>query len=64
MLKVIKEVRGDLLQWIKKEEQKEYQKLWIETHPHRAALQADLQQNNVHNPFSQDSKDMILELIE
>ena len=24
----------------------------IENHPHRAALQADLQQNNVYNPFS------------
>ena len=34
----------------------------IETHPHRAALHADLQQNNVHNPFSKDSKEMIREL--
>ena len=25
----------------------------IESHPHREALQADLQQNNVHNPFSE-----------
>ena len=24
----------------------------IESHPHREALQADLPQNNVHNPFS------------
>ena len=24
----------------------------IESHPHRVALQADLQQNNVYNPFS------------
>ena len=34
----------------------------IETHPHRAALHADLQQNNVHNPFSEDSREMIREL--
>ena len=34
----------------------------IENHPHRAALQADLQQNNVHNPFSENSKEMIREL--
>ena len=33
-----------------------------ENHPHRAALQADLQQNNVYNPFSKDSKAMIREL--
>ena len=31
----------------------------IESHPHREALQADLQQNNVHNPFSDGSKAMI-----
>ena len=37
----------------------------IENHPHRAALQADLQQNNVYNPFnpfSNNSKEMIHEL--
>ena len=34
----------------------------IETHPHREALHADLQQNSVHNPFSKDSKKMIREL--
>ena len=34
----------------------------IETHPHRAALHADLQQNNVYNPFSENSKKMIREL--
>ena len=34
----------------------------IENHPHRAALQANLQQNNVYNPFSKDSKEMIREL--
>ena len=34
----------------------------IETRPHRAALHADLQQNNVDNPFSKDSKEMIREL--
>ena len=33
-----------------------------ESHPHREALQADLQQNNVHNPFRKDSKEMIREL--
>ena len=35
----------------------------IESHPHREALQADLQQNNVYNPFSADSKAMIRETI-
>ena len=34
----------------------------IENHPHRAALQADLQQNNVYNPLSKNSKAMIREL--
>ena len=34
----------------------------IENHLHRAALQADLQQNNVYNPFSENSKEMIREL--
>ena len=31
----------------------------IESHPHRQALQADLQQNNACNPFSDESKVMI-----
>ena len=34
----------------------------IETHPHREAFHADLQQNNVYNPFSKNSKEMIREL--
>ena len=34
----------------------------IESHPHREALQADLQQNNVYNPFSDDSIAMIREM--
>ena len=34
----------------------------IENHPHREALHADLQQNNVYNPFSKDSSEMIREL--
>ena len=34
----------------------------IENHPHREALHADLQQNNVNNPFSENSKEMIREL--
>ena len=34
----------------------------IESHPHREALQADLQQNNVYNPFSDESKEMIREM--
>ena len=34
----------------------------IESHPHREALQAGLQQNNVYNPFSDDSKAMICEM--
>ena len=34
----------------------------IENHPHREALHADLQQNNVYNPFSKNSKAMIREM--
>ena len=34
----------------------------IESHPHRQDLHADLQQNNVYNPFSDDSKAMIREM--
>ena len=34
----------------------------IESHPHREALQADLQQNNVYNPCSNNSKAMIREM--
>ena len=34
----------------------------IENHPHREALQADLQQNNAYNSFSNNSKAMIREL--
>ena len=34
----------------------------IESHPHREALQADLQQNNVYNLLSDNSKAMILEM--
>ena len=34
----------------------------IESHPHRGALQADLQQNNAYNPFSDESKAMIREM--
>ena len=34
----------------------------IESHPHREALQADLQQNNVYNPYSNNLKAMIREL--
>ena len=34
----------------------------IESHPHREALQADLQQNNVYNPYSDSSKAMIREM--
>ena len=33
----------------------------IESHAHREALQADLQQNNAHNPVSNNSKAMIRE---
>ena len=28
----------------------------IESHPHRRALQADLQQSNAYNPFCEESK--------
>ena len=34
----------------------------IESHLHREALQADLQQNNVYNPFSNKSKAMFREM--
>ena len=34
----------------------------IESHPHRQALQADLQQNNAYNPFSEKSKKMIRDM--
>ena len=34
----------------------------IESHPHREALQADLQQNSVYKPFSDDAKAMIREI--
>ena len=34
----------------------------IESHPHREALQADLQQNNACNPFSDESTAMIREM--
>ena len=33
-----------------------------ESHPHRHAFQADLQQNNVYNPFSDDLKAIIREM--
>ena len=33
----------------------------IENHPHRAALQADLHQNNISNPFSENSNAIIRE---
>ena len=34
----------------------------IENHPHRDALHADLQQNNAHNPLSDELKAMIREM--
>ena len=34
----------------------------IESHPHRQDLQADLQQNNAYNPFSEKSKKMIMQI--
>ena len=34
----------------------------IESHPHREALRADVQQNNAYNPFSDESKAMIREI--
>ena len=34
----------------------------IESHPHRQALQADLQQSNAYNPFSGESKKMIRDM--
>ena len=48
---------------VKEEENFRVQELvkMIESHPHREALQADFQQNNVYNPFSNNSKAMIRE---
>ena len=34
----------------------------IESHPHRQDLQADLQQSNAYNPFSEESKKMIKDM--
>ena len=34
----------------------------IESHPHRQALQADLQQSKAYNPFSEKSKKMIRDM--
>ena len=34
----------------------------IENHPHRHALQLDLQQNKAYNPFSAKSKQMIQDM--
>ena len=34
----------------------------IESHPHRQDLQADLQQSNTYNPFSEKSKKMIQDM--
>ena len=34
----------------------------IENHPHRQALQRDLQQNNTYNPFGEKSKKMIKDM--
>ena len=34
----------------------------IESHPHRRALQADVQQTNAYNPFSQESEVMIRDM--
>ena len=34
----------------------------IENHPHRQALQDDLQQNNAYNPCSEKSKKMIKDM--
>ena len=76
MLKEIKQVRGDREHNIdfrvpglshsvvKEAEHLRVQELVkrIDNHPHRAALQADLQQNNVYNPFSENSKEMIREV--
>ena len=34
----------------------------IDSHPHRQDLQADLQQTDVYNPFSEKSKKMIQDM--
>ena len=34
----------------------------VENHPHRQALQDDLQQNNAYYPFSEKSKKMIRDM--
>ena len=50
--------------FVKEAEHFRYQEIVkrIEIHPHREALQTDLQQKNVYNPFSNKSKAMIREL--
>ena len=59
---------GRLSRWIKKRNTKlislRVQELVqrIENHPHQAALQDDLQQTNIYNPFSENSMEMIREL--
>ena len=49
---------------VKEEEHLRVQELVtkIESHPHREAFHADLKQNNVYNPFSKNSKEVIREL--
>ena len=49
---------------VKEAEHLRYQELVkkIENHPHREALPADLQQNNVYDPFSKNLKEMIRDL--
>ena len=50
--------------FVKEAEHLRFEKLVkkIESHPHHEALHADLQQNNVDNPFSKNSKEMIRQL--
>ena len=47
---------------VKEAENFRVQELVKKIESHREALQADLQHNNVYNPFSDDSEEMIREL--
>ena len=47
---------------VKQTENFRVRELVKKSHPHRQALQADLQQNSAHIPFSDESKAMIREM--
>ena len=63
--KLISEYQDCHMQLWKKQNISDFKSLWKRSKiilPHREALRADLQQNNVYNPFSKKSKEMIREM--